>query len=159
MKDVNLPSVMDERDTLRPLLPLPQPKGDVGAGGLDWTDEEMQDYARANVEATLSACAAPTQPPAACRHCGCANLTWESCMRNGSNVVEGRLRTNDVTCSFVLGCDDCSETLSIVSADEVARMLGAPPQPATADRLRVIANEIDPRTGPSPPCGEILPMN
>lgn len=31
------------------LLPLPLPKGDVAGGGLDWTDEEMQDYARDNV--------------------------------------------------------------------------------------------------------------
>lgn len=31
------------------LLPLPLPKGDVAEGGLDWTDEEMQAYARANL--------------------------------------------------------------------------------------------------------------
>jgi hypothetical protein len=31
------------------LLPLPMPKGDVADGGIDWTDDEMQAYARANV--------------------------------------------------------------------------------------------------------------
>lgn len=31
------------------MLPLPKPKGDVAGGGLDWTDEEMQDYSRANM--------------------------------------------------------------------------------------------------------------
>ena len=31
------------------LLPLPEPKMDAAEGGLDWTDDEMADYALANV--------------------------------------------------------------------------------------------------------------
>jgi hypothetical protein len=37
------------------LLPLPMPKGDVAEGGIDWTDDEMQAYARACVSSATEA--------------------------------------------------------------------------------------------------------
>lgn len=63
-------------------------------------------------------------------------LTIESCRECGSralfifpaNIVingvqQNRLNTHDVRCQFVLGCDECGETLRIVSADTVAEYL------------------------------------
>lgn len=58
-----------------------------------------------------------------CRHCGSTSLTWLATNQNRSGVQEGRLRTNEVSCIFVLGCDDCSETLRAVSADKIADRL------------------------------------
>lgn len=64
--------------------------------------------------------------PPACRACGGTQLTWFAHNENKSDVQEGRLRTNEVSCVFVLGCNDCSETLRVVSADKVASQLNNP---------------------------------
>ena len=61
--------------------------------------------------------------PKKCRECGSQFLSWQPCMVNTSGVVDGRLRLNEVTCNFILGCDDCSETLKIMSANDVAEVL------------------------------------
>lgn len=61
-----------------------------------------------------------------CGNCGSHALTWAATMRNRSGVVEGRLRTSDVECVFVLGCDDCSETVRICTDDDVAARLTGP---------------------------------
>ncbi|MGG5223461.1 hypothetical protein [Pseudomonas syringae pv. coryli] len=53
-----------------------------------------------------------------CRECGSSALIWFADYLNTSGVAEGRLRTNEVSCSFVLGCEDCSETLAVVKADD-----------------------------------------
>lgn len=76
----------------------------------------------------------------ACRECGSTSLTWDTHNKNISQAQHGRLTTQDVRCQFVLGCDHCSETLAIVSADQVAAWLtearpagtesSAPQQPA-----------------------------
>lgn len=60
-----------------------------------------------------------------CRECGGDSLTWQAVSNNKSGVAEGRLRTQDVGCTFVLGCDDCSETLALLSADHIASILPA----------------------------------
>lgn len=60
---------------------------------------------------------------AKCRECGGTSLTWAAHNENRSGIQEGRLRTHEVTCVFVLGCDDCSETLAVVSADSIAAYL------------------------------------
>lgn len=58
-----------------------------------------------------------------CRECGSKLLSWTTHNKNHSDVQQGRLRSNDVTCLLVLGCNECSETLAVVSADEfVARL-------------------------------------
>ncbi|XLY90483.1 hypothetical protein ACK8QS_22730 (plasmid) [Ectopseudomonas mendocina] len=67
-----------------------------------------------------------------CRKCGSESLTWDTHSKADSGVLEGRLRSNEVKCLFVLGCDDCSETLAILSADRVAGLLNAARTPATA---------------------------
>ena len=53
-----------------------------------------------------------------CRECGGDNLLWTQCNSNKTSVAEGRLRTHEITCSFVLGCEDCSETIAVISADK-----------------------------------------
>lgn len=62
-----------------------------------------------------------------CKECGSTDLAWQTSnvVRNG--VQQGRLRTGDVECLFSLGCNDCSETLALLSADKVAVMMNAAP--------------------------------
>lgn len=68
-----------------------------------------------------------------CRECGSESLTWDTHSKTDSGVPEGRLRSHEVKCLFVLGCDDCSETLAILSADRVAGLLNAAARtPATS---------------------------
>jgi hypothetical protein len=67
-----------------------------------------------------------------CRECGSESLTWDTHSKTDSGVPEGRLRSHEVKCLFVLGCDDCSETLAIISADRVAGLLNAARTPATS---------------------------
>lgn len=58
-----------------------------------------------------------------CRECGSTSLTWDTHNKNISQAQQGRLTTQDIRCQFVLGCDHCSETLAVVSADQVAAWL------------------------------------
>lgn len=55
-----------------------------------------------------------------CRACGSEDLFWYASNKNHSDVTEGRLRTGDISCSFILGCNYCSETLLVLSADVLA---------------------------------------
>lgn len=57
--------------------------------------------------------------PSECCHCG-GVTEWFSTIRNRSQVVDGRLKTSDVDCVFVRGCTECSETLEVRTADDVA---------------------------------------
>ncbi|EOC0210443.1 hypothetical protein ACI0YR_003930 [Cronobacter dublinensis] len=94
----------------------------------------------------------PAQPVAvpghaeSCPECGSKSLTWDVTITTTSAVVQGRLRTSDVTGLFFLGCDECSETVSTVRMDDVAAFLNAcraAPQPvAVSDDLYKIANHI-----------------
>jgi hypothetical protein len=58
-----------------------------------------------------------------CPECNGDNLEWGVSMRNTSGVVDGRLRMHEVACDFFLGCRDCSETVLVIKADEVAEFL------------------------------------
>lgn len=58
-----------------------------------------------------------------CHECGSQALSWQTANKASSDVPEGRLRSSEVRTLFVLGCDTCSETLRILSADEVAGRL------------------------------------
>lgn len=71
----------------------------------------------------------------ACPECGGADLEWQPTYQTNSGVVDGRLRMHDVRCNFVLGCNSCSETLRVVSADEFAAAL----QSANARLAAVLA--------------------
>lgn len=84
--------------------------------------------------AALEQAGEPVEGREVCRECGSDALTWFAHYRNRSQVVEGRLKTSDVECIFVLGCDACSETLRTVPADEMAAKLTEAPLP-TLQRL------------------------
>jgi hypothetical protein len=58
-----------------------------------------------------------------CRECGSTSLNWFTTIEVINDVQQNRLNTRDVACRFVLGCDDCSETLVVTSADRVADWL------------------------------------
>lgn len=60
-----------------------------------------------------------------CKECGNTHLTWQTSIINRSNVQQGRLNTSDVECLFFLGCDECSETLQTISADNVAGLMNS----------------------------------
>ena len=55
-----------------------------------------------------------------CPECGSNQLSWFCHPHNKSDVVDGRLRMHDVGVNFVLGCDECSETVQVVSGDQIA---------------------------------------
>lgn len=68
--------------------------------------------------------------PTRCRHCESTDLEWFAHVRAVNDVPHGRLTTHDVGCVFVLGCNECSETLHTVKADSIASLLAAPPAQA-----------------------------
>lgn len=65
--------------------------------------------------------------PSECKECSGTSLTWFASTRIRNDVVQGRLRTNDTECVFVLGCDECSETLHVAKADTIAELLATAP--------------------------------
>ena len=58
-----------------------------------------------------------------CPECGSRHLSWFCSTHNTSGVVDGRLRMHDVGVQFVLGCDECSETVQVVSGDKIAERM------------------------------------
>lgn len=68
----------------------------------------------------------------ACKECRGTALTWQTSIINRSEVQQGRLNTRDVECVFFLGCDHCSETLAMVSADKVAGLMNSKAEPDQA---------------------------
>lgn len=60
---------------------------------------------------------------ATCKACGSTDLSWQTHNRALGGIQQGRLNTSDVQCQFVLGCNNCSETLKVLSADQVAELM------------------------------------
>lgn len=60
-----------------------------------------------------------------CGCCGSDNLFWSTHYETKSGVPDGRLRMSEVSCVFVLGCEYCSETLLVMTADELAEKLSS----------------------------------
>ena len=58
-----------------------------------------------------------------CKNCGSHILSWHCGTQNNSGVVDGRLRMHEIGVIFYLGCDECSETLSIINGDKVAEIM------------------------------------
>lgn len=56
--------------------------------------------------------------PKLCSNCQGNDLRWHVGTHNGSGVVDGRLRSHDLSVQFYLGCEECSETLMTVYADD-----------------------------------------
>lgn len=61
--------------------------------------------------------------PAKCKECGGSELAWFASLRNSGTAQDGRLRLHEVQPIFVLGCEECSETLMVVHGDEIAGIL------------------------------------
>ncbi len=61
----------------------------------------------------------------ACKECGSTDISWQTSNVVKNGIQQGRLKTEDVKCLFVLGCNYCSETLALLSADKVADLLNA----------------------------------
>jgi len=64
---------------------------------------------------TIYACACPA--------CDSTLLAWAWVARNGGGAVDGRIKMNEVRCDFVLGCEECSETVRVVPAHEIENYL------------------------------------
>lgn len=60
-----------------------------------------------------------------CPECNGENLIWEDGTTHEGGVTDGNLRQNEVSGIFILGCGDCSETIGIVSASDVADFLNS----------------------------------
>ncbi|MGP5893981.1 hypothetical protein [Pseudomonas aeruginosa] len=60
-----------------------------------------------------------------CKHCGSQDQSWHTHNVVRGPVQDGRLKVGEVECQFVLGCNRCSETLVVLSADRVADMMNA----------------------------------
>lgn len=71
--------------------------------------------------------------PTSCKHCDSTDLEWFAHVRVLNDVPQGRLRTHDMGCVFVLGCAECSETLRVVKADDIAALLTPPARDLAED--------------------------
>lgn len=58
-----------------------------------------------------------------CSNCGSKRLSWDTTVIKNTGVQDGRLKLNETSGLFYLGCDECSETLLKVSAEDVANHL------------------------------------
>ncbi len=72
-----------------------------------------------------------------CKHCGSQDQSWQT-----RNIVlgpaqDGRLKVSEVECQFVFGCNHCSETLLVLSADRLAALMnGSSSGLGTRDRQK-----------------------
>ena len=73
-----------------------------------------------------------------CPECGSTVLEWGSTQKGPADVVDGRLRLNEVESVFVLGCTECSETVRTMGAHEVCRMLSAPAEREIAGAIKAL---------------------
>ncbi|KSQ21731.1 hypothetical protein APB26_32640 [Pseudomonas aeruginosa] len=67
-----------------------------------------------------------------CKCCGSADLSWQTGNTIRNEIQQGRLNTYDVQCIFSLGCNYCSETLAVISADQVAALMNEQAEAARA---------------------------
>lgn len=61
--------------------------------------------------------------PKICKECGGTDLAWYAFSWHNSGIADGRLRLNEVQPMFGLGCEECSETLLVLPASEIANMI------------------------------------
>ncbi|HEP8970217.1 TPA: hypothetical protein VDU83_002555 [Pseudomonas aeruginosa] len=69
-----------------------------------------------------------------CKCCGSADLAWQTANTIRNDIQQGRLNTSDVQCVFSLGCNHCSETLAVISADQVAALMNEQAEAARATK-------------------------
>ena len=61
--------------------------------------------------------------PETCKECGSNDLTFEAAVHNNGGCQDGRIKVNEVSGIFILGCNNCSETCAIIPANQVAEYL------------------------------------
>jgi len=61
--------------------------------------------------------------PNKCKECGSKRLTWSASVENTGGCEDGRIRLHEVSGIFTLGCDECSETVAVVNADDIANFI------------------------------------
>jgi len=61
--------------------------------------------------------------PDHCAECESKSMEWVTTTRFGGGVADGRGRGSDAETIFVLGCSECSETLRVVTADEICDLM------------------------------------
>ena len=62
-----------------------------------------------------------------CPECGSTDLTWHTQSSVTTGTPDGKLRANEVSTLFVLGCGHCSETIKTLTADQVAENMSPLP--------------------------------
>ena len=75
---------------------------------------------------TLYAAAQPSALPwkvESCPNCGSKKHSWDTTVIKNTRVQDGLLKLNETSGLFYLGCDECSETLLRVSAEDFASYL------------------------------------
>lgn len=80
--------------------------------------------------------------PNTCHVCGSNDLAWQTVNRNIGPSQDGRLRSSEVQCIFFLGCNDCSETLMVRNADQIAQLLDEAWGFNVADRKETASVEL-----------------
>lgn len=110
-------------------------EGPDGAGYVVYATGEATSYDK-HIYQLLEAMLSPRDTPVevanpagvadeiTCPHCD-GRCEWFTHRRNGSGVVDGRLKATDVECIFVLGCTECGETIKTCTADAMADRLNA----------------------------------
>lgn len=88
-------------------------------------DVEIAELARIALAALTAEPAKVPWDVKSCYECGSKSLTWQATVISNTPVQNGRLRLNEVSGLFYLGCDECSETVARVDANEVACFLNA----------------------------------
>ncbi len=81
---------------------------------------------------------AVTPAKAKCKNCGGNLNSWFTSNRVNSVAVDGRLKSSEISCDFVLGCDECSETLQVVPADEIASQMNAALSAQVQDESEIV---------------------
>lgn len=54
-----------------------------------------------------------------CPNCGNDEFSISPTIINTTKVVDGRLRMHDLAIRFVVGCDNCSETIKVLTEDQI----------------------------------------
>jgi len=58
-----------------------------------------------------------------CPECGSNKLSWCCQKVNVGMAIHGRLCLHEIGVIFVLGCDECSETIDTKSGDDIAAIM------------------------------------
>ena len=76
--------------------------------------------------------------PSKCRACGSSDLIW-FILRNTGGAQGEPLRMPEIAYDFILGCKECSETLRVLRADDVAEYLTLLPALPAQERAQSAA--------------------